>query len=199
MEQTDTEDWTVIESKSEYETGWFTGGYDRVVQPDGSTKRYYWADLPPAVVIVARATASTVRETIDPSVTPEEGPFIVFVEQYRPTIRRQHLELPAGIVESEETFAEAGARELEEETGLATDTVTTIQTYAVATGVLRHTRGVVVAEDLRPGTIDRDGNEFLTPTAIPEAEAITRAREPPVNDSTISALLLAKEDGYIDP
>ena len=46
-------DWPVRESKTEYETGWYEGGYDRVEQPDGSTKHYYWADLPAAVVVVA--------------------------------------------------------------------------------------------------------------------------------------------------
>jgi ADP-ribose pyrophosphatase len=46
-------DWPVLTSAVEYETGWYTGGYDLVEQPDGSTKRYYWAELPDAVVIVA--------------------------------------------------------------------------------------------------------------------------------------------------
>jgi ADP-ribose pyrophosphatase len=45
-------DWRVIESAREYETPWYNGGYDTVEQPDGTTKRYYWASLPPAVVVV---------------------------------------------------------------------------------------------------------------------------------------------------
>jgi len=48
------EPWPVLESTTEYETGWYDGGYDLVEQPDGSTKRYYWAALPPAVVVIAR-------------------------------------------------------------------------------------------------------------------------------------------------
>ena len=47
-------EWPVRESAVEYETDWFTGGYDLVEQPDGSTKRYYWAELATAVVVVAR-------------------------------------------------------------------------------------------------------------------------------------------------
>jgi len=46
-------DWPVIESVPEYETSWFTGGYDLVQQPDGTQKRYYWAELPTAVVVTA--------------------------------------------------------------------------------------------------------------------------------------------------
>jgi hypothetical protein len=75
-------DWDVIESAVEYENSWYTGGYDLVEQPDGTTKRYYWAALPPAVVIVA-----------------VDGDELVFVEQYRPTIGEPQLELPAGIVD----------------------------------------------------------------------------------------------------
>jgi len=39
-------EWPIVESQREYETGWYTGGYDRVRQPDGSEKDYYWAELP---------------------------------------------------------------------------------------------------------------------------------------------------------
>ena len=46
-------DWRVVESVAEYETGWYTGGYDLVELPDGDRKRYYWAELPAAAVVVA--------------------------------------------------------------------------------------------------------------------------------------------------
>lgn len=78
-------DWPVVESRTEYETGWYDGGYDRVEQPDGTEKDYYWAALPPAVVVVA----------------VDDGD-VVFVDQYRPTIREQCMELVAGIVEERE-------------------------------------------------------------------------------------------------
>ncbi|MFP9192320.1 NUDIX hydrolase [Natronosalvus vescus] len=172
--------WPVLESTTEYETGWYDGGYDLVEQPDGSEKRYYWADLPRAVVIVADA-----------------GEDILFVEQYRPAIRETHLELPAGIVEDGESYTAAAARELEEETGFRPSSLALLQEYRVATGVLKHNRGVVYAEGLEPGERELDSNEFLEVHAIPKSEALARAREEPANDSTLSALLLAREDGLL--
>jgi ADP-ribose pyrophosphatase len=176
----DGEEWPVIESVVEYETGWYTGGYDLVEQPDGSTKRYYWAALPPAVVVVAR--------------TDDE---LLLVEQYRPTIRETHLELPAGIVEDGESFTTAAARELREETGFVPDSTALLQEFATATGVLRHRRGIVFAAGLVPAERDLDGNEFLSVRSVPVEDAVEVARRAPTNDATVEGVLLAREDGLL--
>jgi ADP-ribose pyrophosphatase len=176
----DAHDWPVIESVIEYETGWYTGGYDLVEQPDGSTKRYYWAELPPAAVVVA--------------VVDEQ---VLFVEQYRPTIGETQLELPAGIVEDGESFTAAAARELREETGFSPDSTALLQEFPTCTGVLRHRRGIVFAEGLTPADRDLDSNEFLTPRTVPVSEAVEVARRPPTNDATIEGILLAREEGLL--
>ena len=179
------QEWPVLASATEYENGWYTGGYDAVEQPDGSTKRYYWADLPAAVVVV-------------PLLAGEAGQEVVLVEQYRPVVRETHLELPAGIVEPGESFEAAAGRELREETGYRAGETTLLQTVDVATGVLRHERAIVVASDLAPGEPDRDGNEFLSVTTRPAGEALAAAREPPANDATLEGLLLAAADGHLE-
>ncbi|WP_416840276.1 NUDIX hydrolase [Haloferax sp. DFSO52] len=173
-------DWPVLETKTEYETGWFTGGYDLVEQPDGTTKRYYWAELASAVVVVA--------------VTDDH---VVFVEQYRPNIRQTQLELPAGIVERGESFTDAAMRELREETGFEASSVSLLGDVWCTTGLLRHRRGFVFAEGLTPVERALDTNEFLSVRAFPIEEAIDRALEPPTNDATVEGVLLARNEGVL--
>ena len=173
-------DWPVVESVAEYETGWYTGGYDLVEQPDGSRKKYYWAELPPAVVVVAVADGS-----------------LLVVEQFRPTIRELCLELPAGIVEDGESFTDAGARELAEETGFEPAGVSLLESFDCSTGVLRHERGIVWAEGLTPVERKLDGNEFINVHAVPVADALAVARSEPANDATIEGVLLAREAGLM--
>ncbi|WP_224267851.1 NUDIX hydrolase [Haloprofundus salinisoli] len=173
-------EWPVLDSQTEYETGWFTGGYDRVRQPDGTEKKYYWAELSTAVVVVAVA---------------EEH--VLFVEQYRPTVRETQLELPAGIVERGESFTQAAERELREETGFEASSLSLVQDFWTCTGLLRHRRGIVFAEGLTPGERELDSNEFLTPKAVPIEDAVDVARAQPTNDATIEGLLLAKDEGLL--
>jgi ADP-ribose pyrophosphatase len=173
-------EWPVREVVVEYDEGWFVGGYDRVEQPDGTEKKYYWAELSPATVIVAVADDR-----------------VLFVEQYRPTVRNTQLELPAGIVESGESYTEAGARELAEETGFEPSSTSLLQEVWCSTGVLRHKRGYVFAEGLAPVDVDHDSNEFLVPRSVPVEEALAIARDPPTNDATLEGLLLAEREGLL--
>ena len=168
--------WPVLESAVEYDTGWYAGGYDLVEQPDGSTKRYYWAAMRSAVVVVA----------------VEDGR-VLFVEGYRPTIRRTQLELPAGVVEPGESGSEAGARELREETGFDPAGVSSLASVWVATGVMRHRRHYVFAEGLTPVEASLDDDEFLSVRALPVPEAFERARAEHTNGATLQGLQLARD------
>jgi ADP-ribose pyrophosphatase len=189
-------EWSVVESIAEYETGWYTGGYDLVELPDGRTKRYYWAELPAAAVVVA-----VVEEPAELGVVEEPaaslGRSLVMVEQFRPTIRELCHELPAGIVEDGETFAEAGARELEEEAGLVPDSAELLESFWCSTGVLRHRRGIVAADGFTRGERKLDGSEFLDVVAVPVENALEVARSEAANDATLEGVLLAREAGLI--
>ncbi|MFB6283478.1 MAG: NUDIX hydrolase [Halobacteria archaeon] len=177
---TDDGEWSLLKTEVEYETGWYTAGYDRYRQPDGSTKKYYWCELQPAAIVVAKT-----------------GNSLVFVEQFRPVVDEKHLELPAGIVEEGEEFTEAAKRELREETGYVAGELTLLDDYWVATGVLRHRRGIVAASDLKEGERDLQGNEFIQTRTVPITDAVEIAREAPTNDASIEGVFLAIDDGFI--
>ena len=174
------DEFRVVETETEYETGWYAGGYDLVEHPDGSRKKYYWAELASAVVIVA-----------------VQDDQMAFVEQYRPTIRQTQLELPAGIVDAGESYTGAGARELREETGFDPGSTSLLDEFWVATGVLRHRRAFVFAEDLTPVEQSLDDNEYLTPRTVPVSEAVTTVRESQTNDATAEGVLIAADEGLI--
>jgi len=166
------EEWPVVESVTEYDTPWYAAGYDLVEQPD--------VRFPPAVVVLAVADGQ-----------------VIFVEQYRPTVRERHLELPAGVVEDGESYTAAGARELREETGFDPAGVSLLEDFWVATGVMRHRRGIVFAEGLEPVGTDRGDSEFLSVRTVPVEDALAAARRQPAHDATIEAVLLAKEEGLL--
>ena len=165
-------EWPVKEVVVEYDEGWFVGGYDRVEQPDGTEKKYYWAELSPATVIVALADDR-----------------LLFVEQYRPTVRNTQLELPAGVVESGESYTEAGARELAEETGFEPSSTSLLQEVWCSTGVLRHRRGYVFAEGLEPVEHHTSWSSEVDEGSKPASSASSRAPASVYDspDSTIPA------------
>lgn len=69
--------------------------------PDGQEIDWYYVDTTPSVMVVP------VTENGD----------VVLVKQYRHNLKKDTLELPAGIVSADEPTADAALRELVEETG----------------------------------------------------------------------------------
>jgi ADP-ribose pyrophosphatase len=87
-------------------------------RPDADVETYYAIAQPHYVVAVA--------------ITPEGR--ILLVRQYRPAVQRFSLELPGGLLDENEDPADAMVRELREETGYVTRSVTQIGRAATSAG-----------------------------------------------------------------
>jgi ADP-ribose pyrophosphatase len=93
-------------------------------------------------------------------VLPIDGDHIWLVEQFRYTIGERALELPQGGWEADNIDPEALARgELREETGLTAGRMTELPWMWIAYGFTRQRQHVFVAEELVPGTHERDVEE----------------------------------------
>lgn len=177
------DDFQLLESKVEYKNHWYSAGYDRMKQPNSEKKKYFWVDIDNAVTIV-----------------PILDEHIIMVKEYRPVTGETYVSCPTGVVESDEEYVQTAKRELEEETNYTSGDFTHIQSLDVATGVLRHERGIVIAENLdltQQNENVGEKNEFIKVVKIPKDEVVKTIRESPANSASIEAILLAKKDGYL--
>jgi len=92
---------------------------------------------------------------------------IIFVKQYRPAIKKELLEIPAGLVEKGEDIIEAAKREFEEEIGYRANKLEKICTYYNSAGVNAGQYHLFYASDLEKTHQHLDENEFLEIVRIP--------------------------------
>lgn len=122
-----------------------------------------------------------------------DGAFVL-VRQYRHAVGATLVELPAGTLESEEPPERCAARELEEETGWRAGKLSLLSRVYPSPGVLAETMWIYLAEDLSPGTVNRDPGEEMDLVALTEDEVRRWLREGRFEDGkTIAGLCLALE------
>jgi len=98
--------WVVEESRITYEDQWLKVRTDRCINQSGKVvDPFHVLEYPEWVNVVALTAAGE----------------IVLVRQYRHGVKQILLEIPAGIVDPEDTPASAALRELREETGYAAE------------------------------------------------------------------------------
>jgi ADP-ribose pyrophosphatase len=109
------------------------------------------------------------------AVTPQDE--VLFVEQYRVSIGKQTIEMPAGLVgdlagHAGEDALEAARRELEEETGYRCERLDFIHAGPSSSGMSTEMIAFVRARDLRKvGAGGGDASENIIVHEVPRAEA----------------------------
>lgn len=116
---------------------------------------------------------------------------LVLVRQYRPAIEMETLEIPAGCRDSaEEDWKACAARELEEETGYSSDSLSYLLTCASAVAYCNEQVRVYLAENLKPGKENPDEHENIRVEIWSMDELIPLIRSGQIRDSkTIAALM----------
>lgn len=86
---------------------------------------------------------------------------VVFITQYRESVNKVSLELPAGMIDPGEKPIETAKRELEEETGLIANKIEPLISLFPSTGYTSEKVHIFVAKDFKNGTQRLDSTEEI--------------------------------------
>jgi ADP-ribose pyrophosphatase len=114
----------------------------------------------------------------------------VRIENYRLSVGRRLLEIPAGTLEPGENHAEAALRELAEETGYRAGRVELWMQFYPSPGILTERMYLFAATDLTPGPPALEADEDIRVRLVAGDEAIDLVRRGQIEDAkTIAGLL----------
>jgi len=115
---------------------------------------------------------------------------IVLLRNYRPTVARELIELPAGTCEPGEALIETARRELAEETGYHAEQLDPLMAFYPSPGILDERMHVFVARKLTPGPQRLDSGEQLQPFIADWEQIAALLREKRIEDAKTLAVLL---------
>ena len=167
---------------------------------DGSVSLYEIVDHPDAVAVVAlRPEESTDRGE---SSRPDPTWLVALVRQMRPAIGKETLELPAGLVEEDESDQpeRTAARELEEETGWRAGKWRFLTRQYPSPGFSTEAISIYLARELQPiAGASLDTHEIIGLEWLPLSRAIELCRDGSIDDGkTLAGLCLAADSLRID-
>jgi ADP-ribose pyrophosphatase len=116
-----------------------------------------------------------------------------FVRQYRHPVGGNLLELPAGVIEPEESAEECAYREIREETGMAAGNLREIGSFFLAPGYSTEYMYVFLATELDPDPLEADEDEFISIEKIPVEKALRMAKSGQIQDvKSIGSIFLVQ-------
>lgn len=124
---------------------------------------------------------------------------ILLVNQYRNSVDRITLELPAGKRDSDdEEFIICAARELEEETGYRSDDLQFLISINTEIAFCNERIDIYVARGLKPVKQHLDPDEFIDVKAYPVDELVDMIYAGTIKDSKTMAAILAYKEKYLN-
>lgn len=123
---------------------------------------------------------------------------ILMVTQYRESVERETLEIPAGKLDSaEEAGLLCATRELEEETGYKSDDIEWLLTMRTTMGFCNEKIEIYVSRNLTASKQNLDENEYVDvkPYSVGELKELIYTGK--IEDSKTIAAILAYEDKYL--
>ncbi len=133
-----------VSSTEIYANPWLSLREDEIVRADGSPGIYSVIDKPAGVIVI-----------------PRDDDRLYLVEQFRYAVQARRWEFPAGTAPDRQSLPpeELAVRELSEETGLRSQSMTQIGSVDVAPGFSSQRQAVFLAEALSPGPPAREHEE----------------------------------------
>lgn len=115
---------------------------------------------------------------------------VLLVRQYRIAIRRQSLEIPAGLLEPDEDARATAIREIQEETGYRPLTVKPLGGLYVAPGYTTEYIHLYYAQGYIHDPLPQDDDEFVEVVTMPVVDALQKVETGEIFEAkTIVALL----------
>ncbi|GGA60754.1 NUDIX domain-containing protein [Ornithinibacillus halotolerans] len=152
---------------------------DDVQLPNGNTSKRELIKHPGAVAIIP--------------ITKDNK--IVLVEQYRKPLEKSIIEIPAGKLEPGEDPEKTAVRELEEETGYTTKSISKVTSFYTSPGFADELMHIYLTDDLEklenPPALDED--EFVEILEVTLEEAKQLVREQRIHDAKTNYAILYLE------
>jgi ADP-ribose pyrophosphatase len=116
---------------------------------------------------------------------------VCLINNYRISVGRTLLEIPAGTLEGNDPPLDTARRELQEETGYEASLLTQIAWFYLSPGVLDEKMTIFVAEGLTPGKPKRELGEEIENRVVPWDDAVEMIFSGEITDAkTIAGLLM---------